>query len=88
MQPIQITLTLFNRPFKLKVMPQSEEALRSAVKSMNENIETYKKQFPGQDDFSYLAMAVMTLVSCMSENPSGAIDAAVIEKLRKVEEML
>ena len=42
MQPIQITLTLFNRPFKLKVMSQSEEALRSAVKSMNENIEILK----------------------------------------------
>lgn len=69
-------------------MPQSEEALRSAIKKMNENIEVYKKQFPGQDDFNYLAMAVMTLVSGMTENPSGTIDAEVMERLRKVEEML
>jgi Cell division protein ZapA len=89
MEPIQITLTLHNRPFKIKVLPQSEEALRNAVKDLNANIDTYKKSYPGRDDFEYLAMSVMTLISAFSENTSNAVASEeTIVALKKVEAML
>jgi Cell division protein ZapA len=88
MEPIQITLTLFNRPFKIKVLPHSEQALRNAVKQMNDNMETYKKGFPGRDDFDYLAMAVMTLISSEPEIKNRETTEDVIASLQKVEEML
>jgi Cell division protein ZapA len=88
MDAIQITLTLFNRPFKVKVLPQSEQALRSAVKQMNENIDTYKKSYPGREDFDYLAMAVMTLVSDMPAENTESTSENVIHALKKVDDLL
>jgi hypothetical protein len=81
---ISITLTLCNRPFKLKVQPEAEQALRQSIKQMNDTIDANKKLYPGRDDFDYLAMAVMTLIS--EQKPDGqVIDEDVLAQLKKVE---
>ena len=91
METIQITLNLFNRPFKLKVNPTSEQRLREAVKKMNENIANYKTAYTGRDDFEYLAMAVMSYISDTEDKQlidNNTNDGTLVESLHKIENIL
>jgi Cell division protein ZapA len=91
METIPITLTLFNRPFKLKINPNSEEKLRESVKKMNENIAKYKVAYSGREDFEYLAMAVMTFISELADNTNDdnkTQQSDILESLQKIEDLL
>ncbi len=85
---INITLTLLNRPYKLKTTPESEGALRNYVKQLNDNVLAYKKSIPGRDDLDYLAMATMNLIAELSEQPSVQNSDEQVQFLKKINSLL
>jgi cell division protein ZapA (FtsZ GTPase activity inhibitor) len=88
MEEINITLTLCNRPFKLKTTSDAEVNLRTYIKKLNDNIDAYKKSIPGRDDFEYLAMATMNLVAELATKGSSNSDMELLEFIKKINKSL
>ena len=56
-QRIKVTIAGFD--FFLRIEPKEEEAIRKAVKHIDDKLNAYREHFPGQTTEKYLAMIVL-----------------------------
>jgi len=56
-----INVNICDRPYRLKVKPEEEEAVRKAAHQISDRVKTLQAQFAGKDKQDYLAMHALTL---------------------------
>ncbi len=56
---LNITVTIADRPYRLKVQQHEEEAVRNAAKELNHKINEYQNSYHANDKQDYLAMAAL-----------------------------
>ncbi len=85
---IPINIVIGDRTYRIKVAPSDEEAVRSTLKTINDQIVTFKTQFAGKDMQDYVAMVLIWYAtqSKQAENPQA--DKALADALLKMEELL
>lgn len=86
---LPINIVIGDRTYRIKVKPEDEEAVRKAVKLINDKIIDFKLQFAGKDMQDYIAMVLVwysTLQVNQQVNLSQTEELA--GKLQSVEDLL
>jgi cell division protein ZapA (FtsZ GTPase activity inhibitor) len=56
---LRIKVTIAGMTFFLRIDPKEEEAIRKAIKHIDDKLNVYREHFPGQTTEKYLAMVVL-----------------------------
>ncbi|MBR3859470.1 MAG: cell division protein ZapA [Bacteroidaceae bacterium] len=56
---LRIKVTIAGMTFFLRIDPKEEEAIRKAVKHIDDKLNVYREHFPGQTTEKYLAMIAL-----------------------------
>lgn len=86
---LNIQVSVFDRPYRLKVQPEEEENVRKAARILAEKLKELQQQYNGNDKQDFLAMSALTLIveHLEKENKSGS-NTADTESLVKTLEHL
>lgn len=82
-QLIPVNIVIGDRSYRIKTAPQDEEAIRGAVKTINEKILEFKTQFAGKDMQDYIAM-VMIWYATQQQHTAGTSDNRMREWMEKM----
>ena len=58
---LRIKVTIAGMTFFLRIDPREEEAIRKAVKHIDDKLNVYREHFPGQTTEKYLAMIALNI---------------------------
>lgn len=58
---LRIKVLIAGMTFFLRIDPRDEEAIRKAIKHIDDKLNVYRERFPGQTTEKYLAMAALHL---------------------------
>ena len=83
-QLIPVNIVIGDRTYRIKTSPADEEAIRGAMKTINDKILEFKTQFAGKDMQDYIAM-VMIWYATQSGNTASAADQSALELVRKMQ---
>lgn len=56
---LRIKVTIADMTFFLRIDPREEEAIRKAIKHIDDKLNVYRERFPGQTTEKYLSMVVL-----------------------------
>ena len=56
---LRIKVSIADMTFFLKIDPREEEAIRKAIKHIDDKLNVYREHFPGQTTGQYLAMVAL-----------------------------
>ena len=56
---LRIKVLIAGMTFFLRIDPRDEEAIRKAIKHIDDKLNVYRERFPGQTTEKYLAMAAL-----------------------------
>ena len=56
---LRIKVLIADMTFFLRINPQDEEAIRKAVKHIDDKLNVYRERFPGQTTEKYLSMVAL-----------------------------
>lgn len=87
---IPISVWLSGRSYRLRIVPEEEEAVRKAVKQADAKIAEFRTAYAGKDDQDFIAMCLLSYAA------DGALDVfahpllkqELDEMSRKVDEAL
>ena len=87
---IPINIIVADRTYRLKIKPEEEEAVRKALKTVNDKILEFKTQFAGKDLQDYIAMClIMYATQPVENNNLSVLSSPDIEThLQKLESLL
>jgi cell division protein ZapA (FtsZ GTPase activity inhibitor) len=90
MPALTVTVTIADRPYRLKIKSEEEEAVRKAVKVINEKIKAYAEAYAYKDKQDLLAMVVLQFATYALnyEEGSKVNDSQVIDKLNELDKIL
>ena len=91
MDELTITLTIANRPYRLKIKKEEEEeVLRAAAKKIESLMKDYSRNFHYNDSQDLLAMVSLQLATSFTglEKQITYRDTEMEDKLRKIDEYL
>jgi hypothetical protein len=89
MDTLSVTLHIINKPYKLKINAAHEQQIRGYIKQLNEQALVYKSEFGGLEDFDYLAMSLINVLSTINTQPASAqADNEVIQQLQRLSNIL
>lgn len=58
---LRIKVLIAGMTFFLRIDPQEEEAIRKAIKHIDDKLNVYRERFPGQTTEKYLSMVALHL---------------------------
>jgi cell division protein ZapA (FtsZ GTPase activity inhibitor) len=85
---IPINVVIGDRSYRIKIDRGDEEAVRKALKTINDKIIEYKTHFAGKDMQDYIAMALLWYATQAPEGSSGSISPAISDALARMEQQL
>ncbi len=85
---IPINIVIGDRPFRIKIRPEDEGAVRNTLKTINDQIIEFKKQFAGKDMQDYVSMVLLWYATQPGLNDTSEISADLTNSLNKLEEQL
>lgn len=86
---IPVNIIIGDRTYRLKIEPEDEEALRKAVKMINEKIMEFKGTFAGKDMQDFIAMVLIWFSTEQHKNGSESFQLQeTVAKLSQMEEMI
>lgn len=65
---IPLNITIGDRNYRIKIMPENEEIVRKTLKVINEQIVEYKTNFAGKDMQDYIAMVLIWYATQLQDN--------------------
>lgn len=74
---IPINVWLSGRSYRLRIVPEEEEAVRKAVKQADTRITEMRNNYAGKDDQDFVAMCLLSYAA------DGAVDAFQHPLLKK-----
>jgi len=86
---IAINIILGDRSYRIKIEPKNEEPVRMAVKTINDQIVSFRTQFSGKDMQDYVAMVLIWFAT--RENGENLVEQAagdVLPELEAIEKSL
>jgi cell division protein ZapA (FtsZ GTPase activity inhibitor) len=87
---LTVTVTIADRPYRLKIKSEEEEAVRKAVKVINEKVKAYADTYAYKDKQDLLAMVTLQFATYAVnyEEGSQVNDNKVIDKLNELDKIL
>ena len=84
---IPINVVIADRTYRVKINPADEEAVRRALKVINDKLLEYKNQFAGKDMQDYIAMVILWYATQPAEGGSH-LPQETISMLGKIDQLL
>lgn len=81
---IPLNITIGDRSYRIKILPENEEVIRKTLKVINDQIVDYKTNFAGKDMQDYVAMVLIWYATQAVDN-AAAVNPEWEEKLQKME---
>lgn len=90
MDELTISVTIADRPYRLKIKKEEEERVRKAAKNINERIKQYSENYAFNDKQDLLAMVSLEFAnsSMVFEAQLQENDQDVAEKLTEIDHFL
>lgn len=90
MDELTITITIVNRPYRLKIKKEEEEVLRASAKKIESLVKEYAKNFHFNDSQDLIAMVALQLANNSSsmEKQITYRDTEMTNKLKEIDEYL
>lgn len=90
MDDLTISVTIADRPYRLKIKKEEEERVRKAAKKINERIKQYSDHYAFNDKQDLLAMVSLVFAneSMVYERQLDESDVKLNEKLVEIDEIL
>ena len=86
---IAINVVIGDRTYRVKIQPKDEEAVRKALKTINDQIIEFKTQFSGKDMQDYIAMVILWYATQSTENNGEFLPGKeIFEALQKMEDQI
>ena len=85
-----ITVSIADRPYRLKIEEEEEENVRKSVKTINEKIKAYADTYAYKDKQDLLAMITLQFATHVMdyENNAKFSEDRIIEKLGDIDKLL
>lgn len=90
MDELTISVTIADRPYRLKIRKEEEERVRKAAKKINERIKQYSENYAFNDRQDLLAMVSLEFAnsSMVFEGQLKNTDQDVADKLTEIDTIL
>lgn len=90
MDELTISVTIADRPYRLKIRKEEEERVRKAAKKINERIKQYSENYAFNDRQDLLAMVSLEFAnsSMVFEGQLSDTDRDVADKLTEIDTIL
>ena len=90
MDELTISVTIADRPYRLKIRKEEEERVRKAAKKINERIKEYSENYAFNDRQDLLAMVSLEFAnsSMVFEGQLKNTDQDVADKLTEIDTIL
>ena len=90
MDELTISVTIADRPYRLKIRKEEEERVRKAAKKINERIKEYSENYAFNDRQDLLAMVSLEFAnsSMVFEGQLKETDQDVADKLTEIDTIL
>lgn len=90
MDELTISVTIADRPYRLKIKKEEEERVRKAAKRINERIKQYSENYAFNDRQDLLAMVSLEFAnsSMVFEGQLKETDQDVTDKLTEIDNIL
>ncbi len=85
---IPINIVIGDRPFRIKIRPEDEGTVRNTLKTINDKIIEFKKQFAGKDMQDYVSMVLLWYATQPGLTEDAQISSDFTNSLNKLEEQL
>jgi hypothetical protein len=85
---LPINIVIGDRTYRIKTLPQDEEAIRKTLKTINDKILDFRTSFAGKDMQDYISMVLIWYATQVQSTNSEIIEKEVIAALLKMEEKL
>lgn len=82
---LTINIVIGDRTYRIKVEPQNEEAVRKAVKTINDKIQDFRSSFAGKDMQDYVAMVLVWFATMQGGDGAENIPADLTGYLDSLE---
>ncbi len=90
MDELTISVTIADRPYRLKIRKEEEERVRKAAKKINERIKQYSENYAFNDRQDLLAMVSLEFAnsSMVYQTQLDETDDEVAQKLTEIDNLL
>jgi hypothetical protein len=90
MDDVTITVTIADRPYRLKIKREEEEVILKAVKEIELKLKSYTGLFSFQDKQDMLAMALLhfSATTITLENSQNNRESTVLKRLKELDRIL
>lgn len=85
---IPINIVIGDRTYRIKTLPNDEEAIRKTLKTINEKIVEFKTQFAGKDMQDYIAMVLIWYATQAASQPNEQQHQEFAKALEILEQQL
>lgn len=85
---LRIKVTIAKMTFFLQIDPIEEEAIRKAIKHIDNKLNVYREHFPGQTSEKYLAMIALHIGVLYQQEKTRTDTRPYLEKFEELSTML
>lgn len=83
---IPLNILIGDRTYRIKVLPEDEEAVRATLKIINEKILEFRTQYAGKDMQDYISMVLIWYATLPGK--AKGTDTATEQELQKILEKM
>ncbi|MEO6136034.1 MAG: cell division protein ZapA [Ginsengibacter sp.] len=85
---IPINIVIGDRNYRIKILPSDEEAVRRTLKTINDQIVSFRTQFSGKDMQDYISMVLIWYATQAKEKDFTEQNVSLLESLQKIEKQI
>ena len=85
---LRVKVIIAGMVFYMRIDPKEEEAIRKAVKHIDDKLNVYREQFPGQSTAKYLSMVALHIGVLYQQEKSRTDTRPYQEKIEELSNML
>ena len=85
---IPINIVIGDRNYRIKILPSDEETVRRTLKTINDQIVSFRTQFAGKDMQDYVSMVLIWYATQAKETDFTLQNEGLLESLQKIEKQI
>jgi len=85
---IPLNITIGDRNYRIKILPEDEEMVRKTLKTINDKILEFRTQFAGKDMQDYISMVLIWYATQPRQEQESLSKQEILESLSKIEQQL
>ena len=85
---IPLNITIGDRNYRIKILPQDEEVVRKTLKTINDKILEFRGMYAGKDMQDYISMVLIWYATQPNNKDSDILNEGITESLMRMEKQL